>query len=117
MGKKRAIWISVVNVAILAAVFVGIISTVRAAGRDRDYIVAVEPQKSDTVRMIEAYERLSSQYLTLVQQNLVQMASTDRDILDKLAAIEKKLDALSVRLDRLTATGHTAPSSAVEQEN
>ncbi|NLK41374.1 MAG: hypothetical protein GX298_04915 [Planctomycetes bacterium] len=117
MGKKRAIWISVVNVAILAAVFAGIISTVRAAGRDRDYIVAVEPQKSDTVRMIEAYERLSSQYLTLVQQNLVQMASTDRDILDKLAAIEKKLDALSVRLDRLVATGHTAPSSAVEQEN
>jgi len=104
MHKKRAILFSIANVAILLALFVGLISTVRAADRSRDYIVAVEPQKSDTVRMIEAYERLSSQYLTLVQQNLVQMAAADRDILSKLTAIENKLDDLSKRLTRLEAS-------------
>lgn len=77
------------------------VSTGREADRGREYFVAVESTKSDTVRMIEAYERLSSQYLTLVQQNLSQMAAADRDILSKLDAIEKKLDDLAVRLARL----------------
>ena len=104
MNKNKTLLFSVVNVAILTAVFAGIIATGRAADRSRDYIVAVEPHKSDTVRMIEAYERLSSQYLTLVQQNLTQMAAADRDILNKLTGIEQKLDVLSKRLERLEAS-------------
>jgi len=78
-----------------------LVSSGRAADRSREYVVAVDPQKSDTVRMIEAYERLSSQYLNLVQHNLVQMAAANRDILDKLNAIEKKLDDIADRLSRL----------------
>lgn len=70
-------------------------------GSRNEYEISVDAQKSDTVRMIEAYERLSDQYLKLVQQNLVQMSAADRDILAKLNTIDKKLDDLSARLANL----------------
>ncbi len=94
----------------------------RAAERSsRQYEVSIEGQKSDTVRMIEAYERLSGQYLTLVQQNLAQMSAADRDILAKLETIDKKLDDLSARLAKLETPAKpaaaqpapTAPAPAV----
>jgi len=101
MSKKSVIAGLAVMLAVVG-VFAGLTATGRAADRtSRQYEVTVEPQKSDTVRMIEAYERLSDQYLKLVQQNLIQMAAADRDILDKLNAIDKKLDDLSARLARL----------------
>lgn len=88
-----------------------------AAERTREYEIAVEPFKSDTVRMIEAYERLSSQYLTLVQQNLAQMAAADRDILNKLTVIDKKLDDLSARLARLESPlADSGPTEAIKEK-
>lgn len=87
-----------------------------AAEKSREYEIAVEPYKSDTVRMIEAYERLSSQYLTLVQQNLAQMAAADRDILTKLSSIDKKLDDLSVRLARLEMPQSATPPVAPKEQ-
>ncbi len=87
-----------------------------AAEKTHEYEIAVEPYKSDTVRMIEAYERLSSQYLTLVQQNLSQMAAADRDILTKLTSIEKKLDDLSTRLARLESPQPAAPPVAPKEQ-
>jgi hypothetical protein len=71
-----------------------------AAGT-REYEVVVPAAKSDTQRMIEAYERLSDQYLVLVQNQLVQMASGDRDMLARLERIEKKIDALTAKIDAL----------------
>lgn len=83
---------------------------------NRQYEVEVGPYKSDMVRMIEAYERLSSQYLTLVQQNLSHMAAADREILDKLTAIDKKLDDLSSRLARLeTPLAVTVPAEGKKE--
>lgn len=67
--------------------------------RENTYIVG--PQKSDMQRLIEAYESLSSQYLTLVQQNLQLMASQDQQILTKLDNMEKKLDALTAEVKKL----------------
>ncbi|NLW83287.1 MAG: hypothetical protein GXY41_02615 [Phycisphaerae bacterium] len=101
MDKKRNFLFSLGSLVILGIGLSGVVSLGRASERSREYFVAVEPQKSDTVRMIEAYERLSSQYLTLVQQNLAQMAAVDRELLAKLDSIETKLDALAVRLSRL----------------
>lgn len=63
------------------------------------YDVVVGPQKSDMQRMIEAYERLSAQYLVVVQDNLALMANQDRLILEKLSTLEKKLDILAQQLD------------------
>ena len=68
-----------------------------AETKTKEYEIAVEPYKSDTVRLIEAYERLSEQYLTLVQQNLAMMAAADRQILDRLDKIEAKIDALAAK--------------------
>ena len=72
--------------------------------KDKDYTYIVGPQKSDMQRMIEAYEKLSSQYLTVVQQNLKLMADRDQQILNKLDAMEKKIDALSTQVNQLKET-------------
>jgi hypothetical protein len=67
----------------------------------KEYEISVPAMKSDTQRMIEAYERLSDQYLSLVQTQLSGMAASDRDILTRLDRIERKLDDLSAKLDTL----------------
>lgn len=64
---------------------------------------SVGEQKSDMTRMVEAYEKLSSQYLSMVQQNLALMASNDQQILNKLDSLEKKIDELDKKLDTVIA--------------
>lgn len=88
---------------LLFGVAIGLAGTLIAVGKAAErkstqYEVAVEAQKSDLVRMIEAYERLSSQYLALVQEHLMQMSTTHRHILEKLDMLEKKLDRLETAL-------------------
>jgi TolA-binding protein len=82
----------------------------RPARSSNSYEVIVGEQKSDMQRMIEAYERLSEQYLVVVQDNLAFMANQDRQILEKLTVLEKKIDALDAKLD--TAQKTTAPAKA-----
>jgi predicted negative regulator of RcsB-dependent stress response len=67
----------------------------------REYEVVVPEAKSDTQRIIAAYERLSDQFLSLVQSQLVQMASNNRDVETRLERMEKKLDELSVKIDAM----------------
>jgi hypothetical protein len=67
----------------------------------REFEVVVPEAKSDTQRVIAAYERLSDQFLSLVQSQLVQMASNNRDIETRLERMEKKLDELSVKIDAM----------------
>jgi hypothetical protein len=66
-----------------------------------EYEISVPAMKSDTQRMVEAYERLTDQYLSLVQNQLTGMAAGNRDVLARLDRIERKLDTLSGRLDML----------------
>ncbi len=80
----------------------GLLSFAAVSEKSREYDITVPEYKSDTVRMIEAYERLSDQYLTLVQRHLLGMDSTDQAILRKLESLEKKLDEVSQKIDRLT---------------
>lgn len=91
---------------------IGVAGALAAAGKAAErkstqYEVVVEAQKSDLVRMIEAYERLSGQYLALVQEHLMQMSTTHRHILEKLDMLEKKLD----RLEATLVTAHTFKGS------
>lgn len=67
----------------------------------REYEVVVPEAKSDTQRIVEAYERLSDQYLSLVQNQLTLMAANNRDILTRLERMEKKLDDLSAKIDAI----------------
>jgi hypothetical protein len=69
--------------------------------KTKEHTYIVGPQKSDMQRMIEAYENLSAQYLSLVQQNLTLMAEQDRQILAKLENMETKIDALTAQVDKL----------------
>jgi len=94
-----------------AIIFCGIIVILCAAwisaasfssdNRDKEYTYVVGPQKSDMQRMIEAYEKLSAQYLTLVQQHLQLMAAQDQQILNQLQAMETKIDALTTEFNKL----------------
>jgi hypothetical protein len=85
----------------LAMVLFTWLSSGNAATGSREYEVVVPAAKSDAQRMIEAYERLSDQYLTLVQNQLVQMAAGNRDVLTRLERMEKKIDDLSAKIDAM----------------
>jgi len=78
----------------------------------REYEVVVPAAKSDTQRIIEAYERLSDQYLSLVQNQLTLMAANNRDVLTRLERMEKKLDDLSAKIDAIQKSA--APASPLQ---
>ena len=80
-----------------------------AVERSIQYEVQVPPYESDMARMINAYENLSSQYHTLVQQNLSMMDANDRMILLKLEVLEKKIDELAKKVDKLSAPKPAQP--------
>lgn len=82
-----------------------------------EYEIAVPAMKSDTQRMVEAYERLSDQYLSLVQNQLTGMAACDRDVTARLDRIERKLDTLSIKLELLqqAVAPQPAPAAPVEK--
>ena len=93
-------------------VFIWIAASYAAQRSANSYDVVVGEQKSDMQRLIEAYERLSSQYLVLVQDNLALMANQDRQILERLAVIEQKLNLIA---ERLNAVQVSAPAAAPAQ--
>lgn len=72
-------------------------------------VYSVGEQKTDMARMVEAYEKLSSQYLSMVQQNLTMMSADDQQILNKLSDLEKKIDELREKVDIIQA--QTAPKN------
>ena len=101
---KRLLFCGIV-VLLLAAWMVAANYSSDRGDRDREeYTYVVGPQKSDMQRMIEAYEKLSAQYLTVVQQNLTLMAAQDQQILSKLQTMEKKIDALTEQVNQLKKT-------------
>lgn len=85
------------------------------ASQDNSYhrggalVVTSGEQKTDMARMVEAYERLSSQYLTMVQQNLSMMSNNDQQILNKLNDLEKKMDELTKKVEIIQE--QTAPKT------
>jgi hypothetical protein len=106
MKTRKTVFFILITV-VLGIVFLGQISTGSSerVGSSREYEVTVVGEaKSDTQRIIEAYERLSDQYLSLVQNQLVLMATNDRDVQTRLERIEKKLDDLSVKIDAMQKT-------------
>jgi transcription initiation factor IIF auxiliary subunit len=95
-------------IAVGAVLLAGWITVSYAAERNVEVYTTTD-YKSDMTRMVEAYERLSTQYLSLVQQNLTQLNQTDQQILNKLVEIEKKIDLLTQKVDALKPEGPTPP--------
>jgi predicted negative regulator of RcsB-dependent stress response len=102
MKTHKTAFITVMIVG-LGIVLFGWLASVNAerVGTSKEYEVVVGEAKSDTQRIIEAYERLSDQFLSLVQSQLVQMATNNRDVAARLERMEKKLDELSVKIDAM----------------
>jgi TolA-binding protein len=115
MKTQKTTFITVMIVG-LGIVFFGWLASGNAqqVSTSREYEVVVPEAKSDTQRIIEAYERLSDQYLSLVQNQLLQIATNDRDIATRLERLEKKLDELSVKIDAMQkpAAAPTTPKPA-----
>jgi TolA-binding protein len=109
--KSRKHRLIIAGIGILLVVFVFIASTIAERVTTREYEVTVPAVKSDTQRMIEAYERLSDQYLSLVQNQLNGMTANNRDILVRLDRIEKKLDDLSAKVASLKPADSTSPDT------
>ena len=63
--------------------------------------VYVEAYKSDTVRIVESYERAVEGYQKLVEKNLDQNSQNFQLILCKLESLEHKIDDLSESLKKL----------------
>ncbi len=112
---RRKIHIKGLVIVVLAAVVVwmaagsvadDVMPTVRRGGV---VVHTVGEQKSDMARMVEAYESLSSRYLSMVQQNLSMMSNTDQQILNKLDSLEKKIDELGKKINVIAE--QTAPKT------
>lgn len=108
--KSRKHRLIIAGISALLIVFVFIASTIAERVTTREYEVTVPAVKSDTQRMIEAYERLSDQYLSLVQNQLNGMAANNHDILVRLDRIEKKLDELSAKVASMKPADLTPPA-------
>ncbi|MHC4551977.1 MAG: hypothetical protein ACYSUT_04310 [Planctomycetota bacterium] len=109
---KGLVFVVVLVVLILWVGGVGGSEDVVPVRRGGVVVHSVGEQKSDMARMVEAYERLSSQYLSMVQQNLAMMATSDQQILNKLDSLEAKIDELDEKLD--TVIAQTAPKTKPE---
>jgi predicted negative regulator of RcsB-dependent stress response len=98
--KTAIITVTIVG---LGIVFFGWLASANAerVSTSREYEVVVPEAQSDTQRVIAAYERLSDQFLSLVQSQLVQMATNNRDVAARLERMEKKLDDLSAKIDAM----------------
>ncbi|MGH2270886.1 hypothetical protein ACQ9LF_03725 [Anaerohalosphaeraceae bacterium U12dextr] len=112
--KSRKHRLIIAGISALLVVFIFITSTIAERTTTREYEVTVPAVKTDTQRIIEAYERLSDQYLSLVQNQLNGMTANHRDILVRLDRIEKKLDELSSRLARFKPADVAASEQPVE---
>lgn len=104
------VWL--VAAALLLAAFV---YTASAQRREYD-VYTVEPYKSDIAHLVEAYERLSDQYLSLVQHQLKNMDLADREIIGRLQALERKIDDLAAKVDKLTPAAPPASDTPASQD-
>ena len=63
--------------------------------------IAVGPYQSETIRIMNAYERLMDRYMNMVEVNLQDMSRGSQTTVKKLESIEAKLDAMSIRMGRI----------------
>ncbi|HIJ71228.1 MAG TPA: hypothetical protein HPP87_07675 [Planctomycetes bacterium] len=57
--------------------------------------------RSDSARIMDAYERLMERYMSLVEGKLVDIGAGGQTVVKKLDTIEKKIDRLATRITRI----------------
>jgi len=115
-GRKKLIFIC------SAAVICTLIFWFSPATGGKEKVYEVRPEvtlpeyRTDAARAIDAYERLMERYMDLTAGSFTRLGSDSRAILNKLGAIEAKLDALSERIARIeTELGIEEPKPAAPE--
>ncbi len=116
MRKSRTMTRMLVLVGCMAGGIIWLTTAGTAA--NKMYEIQVDPAMDayygDMGRLVTAYERLSEQYLMLVQNQLNRMSDDVNSGGRRLESIEKKLDAITLRLGRiekaLKITDETKPT-------
>jgi hypothetical protein len=67
------------------------------------------PYGSNTVMVLDAYERLMDNYMSLVQGNMVRMSEDVSQGRKQLGMIERKIDNLAVRMARIERALNLVP--------
>jgi hypothetical protein len=57
--------------------------------------------RSDSTRIMDAYERLMDRYMSLVEGNLSNVGTNVGGVIKKLNSIERKIDNLATRIGRI----------------
>ena len=78
--------------------------------------VALGPYQTDTMRIMDAYERLMDRYMNLVEVNLQEMSRGNQGALKKLESIEAKLDALGMRMGRIEKALNIEPLKTTKEK-
>lgn len=63
--------------------------------------ITVPEYKTDTVRVVEAYERLMNNYMRLTEQSFIGLGSDVKGLTQKLDAIDQKITALTVQVEAI----------------
>ncbi len=84
--------------------------------------ISIPEHKTDTVRVIDAYERLMERYMDLTERNIEEIDTDVKTVIYKLESIEKGIKDLSDRMARIEkALGITQqtepPKTATEKQN
>ena len=62
---------------------------------------SVPSYQSDTVKVMNSYERLMNRYIGTVERHLIEIDSESETVITKLETIESKIDGLDERLARI----------------
>lgn len=66
--------------------------------------ISVPEYKTDTIRAIDAYERLMERYMNMTERSSTRLDKDLKEIIKKLDSIDDKLKTLSLRIARIEKT-------------
>ena len=79
--------------------------------------ISVPEYRTDTVRAIDAYERLMERYMDLTERNSMRIGTDLKEVMKKLDSINDKLTELSARIARIEKTfGIEQPKPPVKKK-
>jgi len=102
MKTSKSLW---AVVGIIACVVIAILLSGSIQGGQNTYELqpnlSIPEYKTDTVRAIEAYERLMDRYMDLTGSHLTTVGMDLRNVVTRLDSIDGRLMELSTRLTRI----------------
>jgi len=102
-NKQKYINFTVLILAVISATIW--LSATTNAGNKRSYEIrqniSVPLKQSDTVAVVNSYESLMHRYIALSENSMTEMGKNSDIIITKLDSMDKKIDDLAARLERI----------------